>query len=54
MLETSKWGMYNFNCNFMIRKSNTRLLFTDTYSLCYELHEKNPYKKCISTKNYLI
>ena len=29
----------------MIRKFNTRLLFTDRDSLCYELHEKNPYKK---------
>ena len=29
----------------MIRKFNTRLLFTETDSLCYELHEKNPYKK---------
>ena len=29
----------------MIRKFNTRLLFTDTDSLCYELHEKNSYKK---------
>ena len=28
----------------MIRKFNTRLLFTDTDSLRYELHEKNPYK----------
>ena len=28
----------------MIRKFNTRLLFTDTDSLCYELHAKNPYK----------
>ena len=54
VLETSKWEMYNFHYNFMIRKFNTRLLFTDTDSLCYELHEKNPYKKCTSTKNYLI
>ena len=46
--------MYNFHYNFMIRKFNTRLLFTDTDSLCYELYEKNPYKKCTSTKNYLI
>ena len=37
--------MYNFHYNFTIRKFNTRLLFTDTYSLCYELHEKNPRKK---------
>ena len=54
VLEISKWEIYNFRYNFMIRKFNTRLLFTDTDSLCYELHEKNPYKKCTSTKNYLI
>ena len=38
----------------MITKFNTRLLFTDTDSLCYELHEKIHTKKCTSTKNYLI
>ena len=32
VLETSKWGMYNFHYSFMIRKFNTRLLFTDTGS----------------------
>ena len=37
--------MYNFHYNFMIRKSNTTLLLTDTDSLCYELYEKNPYKR---------
>ena len=41
VLETSKWEMYNFLYNFMIRKFNTRLLFTDTDSLCYEIDEKN-------------
>ena len=45
VLETSKWELYNFQYNFMIRKFSTRLLLTDTDSLCYELHEKNPYKK---------
>ena len=45
VLEISKWEMYNFHYNFMIRKFYTRLLFTDRESLCYELHEKNPYKK---------
>ena len=35
VLETSKWEMYNFHYNFMIRKFNTRLLFTNTDSLCY-------------------
>ena len=38
----------------MIRKFNTKLLFTDTDSFCYEIYEKNPHKKCTSTKNYLI
>ena len=45
VLETSLWEMYNFHYNFMIRKFNTELLFTDTDCLCYELHQKNSYKK---------
>ena len=45
--------MYNFHYNFMIKKFNTRLLFTDTDSLCYELYEKIHIEKCTSTKNYL-
>ena len=45
VLELSKWEMYNFHYNFMIRKCNTRLLFTDTDSLCYEIHGKNPHTK---------
>ena len=36
VLETSKWEMYNFHYNFMIRKFNTRLLFTNTDILCIE------------------
>ena len=50
VLQTSKWKIYNFHYNFMIRKFNTRLLFADTDSLCYELHEKNPYKKMYEYK----
>ena len=42
--------MYNFHYNFMIRKFNTRLLFTDIDSLCYELHEENLYKKMYKFK----
>ena len=42
--------MYNFHYNFMIRKFNIILLFTDTDSLCYELYEKNPYKKMYKYK----
>ena len=52
VLEISKWEMYIFHYNFMIRKF--RLLFTDTDSLCYEIHGKTLTKKCTSTKNYLI
>ena len=50
VLEISKWKMYNFRYNFMIRKFNIRLFFTDTDSLCYELHEKNLYKKMYKYK----
>ena len=50
ILEISKCEMYNFHYNYMIRKFNTRLLFTGTYSLCYELYEKNPYKKMYNYK----
>ena len=46
--------MYNFHYTFMIRKFNTKLLFTDTDSLCYEIYENNPHKKYTSTKNGLI
>ena len=45
VLETSKWEMYNFHYNFVIRKFNSELLFTDTDSVCYGLYEKNPCKK---------
>ena len=45
VLEISRWEMYNFRYNFIIKKFNTKLLFTDTDSLCYEIHGKNPHKK---------
>ena len=32
VLEISKWEMYNFHYNFMIKKFNTKLLFTNTDS----------------------
>ena len=54
VLELSKWEMYSFHYNFMIRKFNTKLLFTETDSLSYEIYGKEPYKKCTNTKNYLI
>ena len=55
VLELSKWDMYNFHYNFMIRKFNTKLLFTDTDSFCYEIYEQKIHiKRCTSTQNYLI
>ena len=45
--------MYNFHYNFMFGKFNTRLFFTDTDSLCYELHEKNPYKKNVQVQRII-
>ena len=50
VLEISKWEMYNFHHNFMLRTFNTRLLFTDTDSFCYEIFENNPYKKMYKYK----
>ena len=40
VLELSKWEMHNFYHKFMIKKFNTKLLFTDTDSLCYEIYGK--------------
>ena len=34
----------------MIRKFNTKLIFTDTDSLCYEIYEKNSYQKLYKYK----
>ena len=50
VLETSKWEMYNFSYNLMIIKFNTGLLFTDTNSLCYEIHGKKPLKQMYKYK----
>ena len=50
VLQISKWEMYNFHYNFMIRKFNIKLLFTDTDSLCYELRANNPHKKTYKYK----
>ena len=35
VLELNKCEMYNFHYNFMIKKFNAKLLFTETDSLCY-------------------
>ena len=42
--------MYNFHHSFMINIFNTKLLFTDTDILCYEIYKKNPHKKMYKYK----
>ena len=49
VLKTSKWEIYNFHDN-LIRKFNTRLLFTDTDSSCYELDEKDSIQKNVQVQ----
>ena len=53
VLKISKWEMHNFHDSFMIRRFNTRLLFTDTNNVM-NFMEKSHTKNCTSTKNYLI
>ena len=54
VLEISKWEMYMFHYNFIIKYFDAKLLFTDTDSSCYEIYEKKTHKKIVNTKNYLI
>ena len=55
VLGISKWESYNFHYNFMIRKFNTKLLFTDTRAVyVMKFMERSHIKKCTNTKNYLI
>ena len=53
VLELSKWEIYNFHYNFMIRKFNTKLLFTDTDSLCYQIYGKKSHKKMYRYKELI-
>ena len=50
VLEISKREMYNFRYNFMIKKFNTKLLFTNTDSWCHEIQAKKVYKKVYKYK----
>ena len=41
VLDLSKWKMYGFRYNFIKKKFNAELLFTDTGSLTYEIKSEN-------------
>ena len=52
VLELSKWKMYDFHYNFILKKINTELLITDTNSLAYEIKSENVYKEFFERKIY--
>ena len=54
ILDLSKWLMYDFHYGYMKKKydSSAQLLFTDTDSLCYEIHTDNVYQDMYDNKEY--
>ena len=50
ILEISKWKMYNFQYNFLIKKFNTKLLFIDIDTLRFEIDGKKIYRKIYKHK----
>ena len=51
VLELSKWMMYDFHCNFIIKNFDAELLFTDTDSLTYEIKSENVYEEFLKWKD---
>ena len=45
VLDLSKWKMYDFHYDFILKKFNAELLFTDTDSLTYEIKSENIYEE---------
>ena len=42
--ELGKWKMYDFHYNFIKKKFDAELLFTDTDSLAFEIKSENAYE----------
>ena len=51
VLDLSKWKMYDFHYNFIKKNFDTKLLFTDTDSLIYEIKPKNIYEEFYKCKD---
>ena len=51
VLDLSKWMMYDFHYNFIKKKFNAELLFTDTDSLTYEIKSENVYEEFYKWKD---
>ena len=51
VLDLSKWKMYDFHYNFIKKKINAELLFTDTDSLTYEIKSEDVYKEFYKWKD---
>ena len=51
VLNLSKWKMYNFHYNFINKKFDAELFFTDTDSLTYEIKSENVYEEFLRWKD---
>ena len=51
VLELSKWLMYDFHYNFIIKDFNAELLFTDTDSLTYEIKSEDVHEEFFKWKD---
>ena len=51
VLELSKWLMYDFHYNFVRKKFDAELLFTDTDSLTYEIKANDVYEELFKHKH---
>ena len=50
ILELSKLLMYQLHYDYVLKKFNARLLFTDTDSLVYEIKDKGVYEECFKER----
>ena len=50
-LDLSKWKLYDFHYNFIKKKFDAELLFTDTDSLAYEIKSEDLYEKFFKWKD---